>query len=186
VGNFQNFFLSRFLGVGRPLPAAGRRRRGRFFACMAARSTMRWARPFDKTAKILGLPYPADRRWKRRRRPETPRRMICRVPAAQERQRGGRIFPFGPEDGGAPAWRKPCPCRNVSASFQRAVIDILVDRTAARWRCFRENFPRANTLVVAGVSRPIRRLGAGLARLCTQEDSISAFHRPGSAPTMRR
>ena len=59
---------------------------------------------------------------------------------------------------------------DVSASFQRAVIDILVDRTQGAMAMFREHFPGANTLVVAGGVAANQAIGAGLARLCAQED----------------
>jgi N6-L-threonylcarbamoyladenine synthase len=58
---------------------------------------------------------------------------------------------------------------DVSASFQQAVIDILLDRTSSAMAMFRADFPGAATLVVAGGVAANQAISASLARLCAQE-----------------
>ena len=64
---------------------------------------------FDKTAKLLGLPYPGGPLWRKRRRMAMPNAIPCpgRCWAAQHRRATAWIFLFGIENRRPPAWCKP-------------------------------------------------------------------------------
>jgi N6-L-threonylcarbamoyladenine synthase len=95
---------------------------------------------FDKTAKLLGLAYPGGPSIEKQAKDgdagliALPRPMLGR---------DGADFSFS---GLKTAVRqvvmeqKPRAC-DVAASFQRAVVDILVDRSAAAMAMFRRDFP---------------------------------------------
>jgi N6-L-threonylcarbamoyladenine synthase len=66
--------------------------------------------------------------------------------------------------------RNDVSVEDVSASFQKAVIDILLDRTTRAMAMFRADFPGKATLVVAGGVAANQAIGAGLGELCAQEN----------------
>ena len=68
--------------------------------------------------------------------------------------------------------QKEVNVEDVSASFQKAVIDILSNRTVSAMAMFRADFPDANSLVVAGGVAANQAIGAALARLCAEEDFV--------------
>ncbi len=126
---------------------------------------------FDKIAKMLSLPYPGGPSVEREaekgdpERFEFPRPMAGR--AAPDFSLSGlktavrvlaeRIAPLSDQD-----------VRDICASFQAAIVDVVVDRTRAGMRACRAAGIRPSVLVVAGgvaANGPIRR---GLTRLATE------------------
>lgn len=126
---------------------------------------------FDKIAKMLGLPYPGG---------PSVEREAARGDAERfdfPRPMSGRSSPDFSLSGLKTAVRlvaeriAPLSDRDVCdlcASFQAAVVDVLVDRTRAGLRACRAAGVVPLTLVVAGgvaANQPVRR---GLARLATE------------------
>lgn len=126
---------------------------------------------FDKIAKMLGLPYPGGPSVEREaekgdsERFEFPRPMTGRPGAdfslsglkTAVRLVAERIAPLSDRD-----------VADLCASFQAAVVDVLVDRTRAGLRACRAADIAPTALVVAGgvaANQPIRR---GLTRLATE------------------
>ena len=145
---------------------------------------------FDKTAKLLGLPYPggpsveAAAAQGNAKAHTLPRPLLGRPG-------DGADFSFsGLKTGGSPVgeWRTlDVNAEDVSASFQAAVIaEILADRTAMAMKRFREDFG-SGALVVAGGVAANQAIGAlPQAAGGLKTDLRSIFRRPGSAQTMRR
>ena len=128
---------------------------------------------FDKTAKLMGLPYPGGpnieafaSRGNAKRFP-LPRPMLGRAgadfsfsglkTAVRQVVRGDAFQPGDEAD--------------LAASFQAAVIATLADRTKAAMAMFRRDFPTAPTppLVVAGGVAANRAIRGALAALCAAE-----------------
>jgi N6-L-threonylcarbamoyladenine synthase len=128
---------------------------------------------FDKTAKILGLPYPGGPAVETAALNGNPKAYELPRPLLGRRKDGnGRAdFSFS---GLKTAVRQLAESRpgieDVSASFQAAVIDILTDRTRIAMDLFRGDFPQGRTLVVAGGVAANQAIGKSLARLCERED----------------
>ena len=106
---------------------------------------------FDKVAKLLKLPYPGGPRVEALAATGNPKRYQLPRPL---RGREGANFSFS---GLKTAVRLQVDAGDVdvadmAASFQRAVIDILTDRTAAAMARFKSDFPEARSpaLVLAG------------------------------------
>ncbi len=106
---------------------------------------------FDKTAKLLGLPYPGGPRIEVLARDGNPARYTLPRPM---RGRAGADFSFS---GLKTAVRQLIQTgdvdqADVAASFQAAVIDILIDRATAAMAMFRRDFPDepAPAFVVGG------------------------------------
>lgn len=125
---------------------------------------------FDKTAKLLGLPYPGGPRIEILARDGDPRRYPLPRPM---RGREGADFSFS---GLKTAVRQLVHAEAVNpadaaASFQAAVVDILKDRTAAAMVMFRRDFPHAEgaAFVVAGGVAANGAIRAALAGLAQQE-----------------
>jgi N6-L-threonylcarbamoyladenine synthase len=106
---------------------------------------------FDKVAKLLGLPYPGGPRIEQLAATGNPKAYALPRPL---RGRAGADFSFSglktavrliADTGAANA-------ADLAASFQRAVVDILTDRTGAAIKRFRDDFPEAQApaLVLAG------------------------------------
>jgi N6-L-threonylcarbamoyladenine synthase len=126
---------------------------------------------FDKVAKMLSLPYPGG--------PAVEREAEGGDPSAFDfpRPMFGRPEPDFSLSGLKTAVRLKATqiaplsdqaVRDLCASFQAAVVDLLVDRTRAGLRAFRQRFGKPTALVVAGgvaANGPIRR---GLTRLATE------------------
>ena len=126
---------------------------------------------FDKTAKMLGLPYPGGPNVEKAAEKGDPARFAFPRPmqgAAQPdfsfsglktavRQAAGAIAPLAEQD-----------VRDICASFQAAVADALADRVSRALRRFRAEFPeqREPALVVAGGVAANRALKATLEALC--------------------
>lgn len=126
---------------------------------------------FDKIAKMLGLAYPGGPSVEREAEKGDPERFEFPRPMA------GRPNPDFSLSGLKTAVRlvaeriAPLSDRDVTdlcASFQAAVVDVLVDRTRAGLRACRGAGIMPTTLVVAGgvaANQPIRR---GLTRFATE------------------
>ena len=98
---------------------------------------------FDKTAKLLRLPYPGGPNIEKAAQNGNERRYALPRPM---RGREGADFSFS---GLKTAVRQivqeqEADANDVAASFQRAVVDILLDRTRAAMRMFKDDFPDAH------------------------------------------
>jgi N6-L-threonylcarbamoyladenine synthase len=148
---------------------------------------------FDKVGKMLGLPFPGGPNVEKeaeRGNPERfdlPRPMQGRLEPnfslsglkTAVRLAADHIAPVGPQD-----------VADLCASFQAAVVDVVVERTRAGLRVFRERFGIPQALVAAGgvgANQPIRRalqrlsFEAGLKlvipppKLCTDNGAMIAW-----------
>ncbi|WP_406855428.1 tRNA (adenosine(37)-N6)-threonylcarbamoyltransferase complex transferase subunit TsaD [Alsobacter sp. KACC 23698] len=148
---------------------------------------------FDKTAKLLGLPYPGGPQVEREAERGDPERFALPRPMAGRptadfslsglktavRIEAERIAPLTATD-----------VADLCASFQAAVVDVVVDRTRVALRLFGERAGKPNALVVAGgvaanqaVRRALQRLAseAGLRlaapplELCTDNGAMIAW-----------
>lgn len=122
---------------------------------------------FDKAAKMLGLPYPGGPHVEQRALEGDPERF--RLP----RPMLGRPTPDFSLSGLKTAVRlaaeSVAPLNSVDvadlcASFQAAVVDVVVDRTRVAMRLFREQFGAPTALVVAGGVAANGAIRRGLAR----------------------
>jgi N6-L-threonylcarbamoyladenine synthase len=129
---------------------------------------------FDKVAKLLGLPYPGGPQVEKLAEAGNPRAYELPRPLLARNRRDGADFSFsGLKTAVRLLTERQQPrTEDVCASFQAAVIDILIDRTALAMRMFRRDFPQAaqRRLVVAGGVAANRAIGSALARLCAEEN----------------
>ncbi|RVA21859.1 tRNA (adenosine(37)-N6)-threonylcarbamoyltransferase complex transferase subunit TsaD, partial [Mesorhizobium sp. M7D.F.Ca.US.004.03.1.1] len=130
---------------------------------------------FDKTAKMLGLPYPGGPNVEKAAQAGNASRFAFPRPmkgSAQPdfsfsglktavRQAATAIAPLSDQD-----------VADICASFQVAVADALADRVSRALTRFRETFPDARNpaLVVAGGVAANRTIKAMLERLCAEAD----------------
>ncbi|RCS22423.1 tRNA (adenosine(37)-N6)-threonylcarbamoyltransferase complex transferase subunit TsaD [Phyllobacterium salinisoli] len=128
---------------------------------------------FDKTAKLLGLPYPGGPAVEKAAQSGDPRRFALPRPLKGEarldfsfsglktavRQVATELVPLGDQD-----------VADICASFQAAVADTLADRVSRSLARFRESFPEIAepTLVVAGGVAANKALRGGLETLCAK------------------
>jgi len=136
---------------------------------------------FDKTAKILGLPYPGGPQVERAARGGNPRAFdLPRPLVTGHNVRKTADFSFSGLKTAIRQLRErgDVDVADVSASFQAAVIDILTDRTAIAMRQFRKDFPGGNVLVVAGGVAANQAIGAALAGLCAREGFVTRIPPP--------
>ncbi len=128
---------------------------------------------FDKTAKLLGLPYPGGPAVERAAAAGDPRRFALPRPLKGEarpdfsfsglktavRQAASAIAPLSDKD-----------VADICASFQQAIVETLQDRVVRSLVRFRETFPGAAqpALVVAGGVAANRAIRAALDELCRQ------------------
>jgi N6-L-threonylcarbamoyladenine synthase len=148
---------------------------------------------FDKVGKMLGLPYPGGPNVEREAEKGNPERFDLPRPMLGRpepnfslsglktaiRIAADHIAPLSPED-----------VSDLCASFQAAVIDVIVERTRMGLRVFRERFGHPQALVAAGgvganqsIRRALQRLAfeAGLRlvvpppRLCTDNGAMIAW-----------
>ena len=131
---------------------------------------------FDKTAKILGLPYPGGPAVEDAAKRGNPKAHDLPRPL---KGRAGADFSFSGlktavrqlvQDGQAST-------ENVSASFQAAVIDILRDRCRIAMEMFRGDFPGTplpenHVMVVAGGVAANKAIGTALAQMCREEGFV--------------
>jgi N6-L-threonylcarbamoyladenine synthase len=101
---------------------------------------------FDKTAKLLGLGFPGGPAVERAARERGSQGGAAAAPAGRL-GRAAFLLRRPQERGAARARRgRSTSAEDIAASFQQAVVDCLVDRTA---RALRRR-PGATALVVAG------------------------------------
>ncbi|PWL19650.1 tRNA (adenosine(37)-N6)-threonylcarbamoyltransferase complex transferase subunit TsaD [Falsochrobactrum shanghaiense] len=126
---------------------------------------------FDKTAKLLGLPYPGGPAVERMALQGDPKRFALPRPLKGEarldfsfsglktavRQTASEIAPLSDQD-----------VADICASFQEAVADTLSDRVKRSLERFKDEYPdcAAPSLVVAGGVAANKRLRAALEALC--------------------
>jgi len=136
---------------------------------------------FDKTAKILGLPYPGGPAVEDAAKTGNPRAYDLPRPLLHKKHggRAGADFSFsGLKTALRQLAQDKIDIADASASFQAAVIDILCDRTRIAMAMFRSDFPGANRLVVAGGVAANQAIGAALARLSQDEGFITRIPPP--------
>jgi len=126
---------------------------------------------FDKTAKLLGLPYPGGPAIEELAKDgdplrfALPRPMIGRQTAdfslsglkTATRLAAQSIAPLRPID-----------IADLCASFQAAIVDIVEDRIRVGLRLFRESAGAAQALVIAGGVAANGAIREALARFCVQ------------------
>ncbi|HKX65115.1 MAG TPA: tRNA (adenosine(37)-N6)-threonylcarbamoyltransferase complex transferase subunit TsaD [Rhizomicrobium sp.] len=129
---------------------------------------------FDKTAKILGLPYPggpaveATAKSGNAKAYDLPRPLLNRRDLSRHERAD---FSFsGLKTALRQIAQKDVNVADASASFQAAVIDILCDRSRIAMELFRRDFPHRNTFVVAGGVAANQAIGTALAQLCKAQD----------------
>ncbi len=124
---------------------------------------------FDKVAKLLGLPYPGGPRVEVEAqngdpaRFDLPRPMLTRQKPdfslsglkTAVRLTAERAAPLSDQD-----------VADLCASFQAAVVDVIVDRTRMGLRQFRTMFGHPNALVVAGGVASNQTIRRSLVRFC--------------------
>ncbi len=126
---------------------------------------------FDKTAKLIGLPYPGGPNVEKAARRGNPARFAFPRPLKGEkrpdfsfsglktavRQAATAIAPLSPAD-----------VDDISASFQKAIVETLSDRVSRSLDRFREEFPAIArpALVVAGGVAANMAIRAALDALC--------------------
>ncbi|MBC8716473.1 tRNA (adenosine(37)-N6)-threonylcarbamoyltransferase complex transferase subunit TsaD [Ochrobactrum sp. Marseille-Q0166] len=128
---------------------------------------------FDKTAKLLGLPYPGGPAVERMALKGDPKRFPLPRPLKGEarldfsfsglktavRQTATELAPLSDQD-----------VSDICASFQDAVADTLSDRVKRSLERFKEEFPDCDTpsLIVAGGVAANKTLRASLEKLCAK------------------
>jgi N6-L-threonylcarbamoyladenine synthase len=126
---------------------------------------------FDKTAKLLGLPYPggpaleAAARGGDPLRFALPRPMLGR-PTADFSLSGLKTATRLAAQSIAPL--RPGDIADLSASFQAAIVDVVEDRIRVGLRLFREKSGAAQALVIAGGVAANGAIREALARFCAQ------------------
>lgn len=124
---------------------------------------------FDKVAKMLGLAYPGGPKVEKRARTGDPQRFTFPRPMQ------GRAKPDFSFSGLKTAVRmeteRMAPLTNtdiddICASFQAAVVDVMVDRTRMGLRAFRERCGAPTALVVAGGVAANSGIRGALQRYC--------------------
>jgi N6-L-threonylcarbamoyladenine synthase len=126
---------------------------------------------FDKTAKLMGLPYPGGPRVEALARNGNAKRYPLPRPMLG---REGSDFSFS---GLKTAVRqvvqegdyKEGDAADLAASFQSAVIDSLIDRVRHAMRRFRSEFPGAQSFVIAGGVAANKAIGDALKNLAAGE-----------------
>jgi N6-L-threonylcarbamoyladenine synthase len=133
---------------------------------------------FDKTAKILGLPYPGGPQVEQAAKSGNPGAFdLPRPLVSGHNARKSADFSFS---GLKTALRQLAApdVADACASFQAAVIDILRDRSRIAMQMFRRDFPHGNMLVVAGGVAANQAIGAALERLCGDEGFVTRIPPP--------
>jgi len=125
---------------------------------------------FDKTAKLLGLDYPGGPAVERLAAAGDSRKLPLPRPMLG---RNNADFSFsGLKTAVAQAIREPNRffAADIAASFQHAVVEIVLDRTKFAFRRFRMEYPQAHyRFVIAGGVAANRTLRNALTELCAAE-----------------
>ena len=142
---------------------------------------------FDKTAKLLGLPYPggpAVEKCAQKGNPrayDLPRPLLNRRTDGRDdkRNEGRADFSFsGLKTAVRQLVQGPVNIDDISASFQAAVIDILCDRSRLAMAMFRRDFPAAKNFVVAGGVAANQAIGKALTGLSDEEGFLTHIPPP--------
>jgi N6-L-threonylcarbamoyladenine synthase len=138
---------------------------------------------FDKTAKLLGLSYPGGPAVEKLAQNGDGKRFSLPRPL---RGRGVADFSFS---GLKTAVRqiakgedfKEADRADLAASFQRAVLDILMDRARIAMEMFAKDFPNETTpdFVVAGGVAANRAIGEAIQKLCDENGFLKKIPPPG-------
>jgi N6-L-threonylcarbamoyladenine synthase len=126
---------------------------------------------FDKTAKLLGLPYPGGPALEAAAkngdplRFALPRPMLGR-PTADFSLSGLKTATRLAAQAHAPL--RPADVADLCASFQAAIVDVIEDRIRVGLRLFREKAGAAQALVIAGGVAANGAIRQALARFCAQ------------------
>ncbi|MGD0722231.1 MAG: tRNA (adenosine(37)-N6)-threonylcarbamoyltransferase complex transferase subunit TsaD [Roseiarcus sp.] len=126
---------------------------------------------FDKTAKLLGLPYPggpaieANARTGDPTRFALPRPLLGR-PEADFSLSGLKTATRLAAEGAAPL--RPSDVADLCASFQAAVVDVIEDRMRVGLRLFRARAGAPQAVVIAGGVAANGAIRDALARFCMQ------------------
>ncbi len=124
---------------------------------------------FDKIAKLLGLPYPGGPLVERHAADGDPERFVFPRPMM------GRPKPDFSLSGLKTAVRieseKAAPLtatdvNDLCASFQAAVVDMIIDRVRVATKLFREKFGACETIVAAGGVASNDAIRRAMARYC--------------------
>ena len=134
---------------------------------------------FDKTAKILGLPYPGGPAVEHAAKTGNSRAYDLPRPLLNRRDDTRADFSFsGLKTAVRQLAQRNISIEDASASFQAAVIDILCDRSRLAMAMFRRDFPGANTFVLAGGVAANQAIGTALTRLCKEEGFVTRIPPP--------
>ncbi len=130
---------------------------------------------FDKTAKLMGLPYPGGPQLARLAEQGTPGRYRFARPMTD---RPGLDFSFsGLKTQVLLAWRDSDQGEQTRADIARGFEDAVVDTLAIK--CGRAlDAAGSDTLVIAGGVGANRRLRAKLQEMCAQRGGRACFPRP--------
>ena len=126
---------------------------------------------FDKVGKLLGLPYPGGPNVEKAARDGDPERFALPRPMfgrpdpdfslsglkTAVRNEAAKIAPLTKTD-----------IADLCASFQAAVVDVIIDRTRAALRVSREAGSKPTALVVAGGVAANGGVRRALARFCSE------------------
>jgi N6-L-threonylcarbamoyladenine synthase len=135
---------------------------------------------FDKTAKILGLPYPGGPQVEAAARTGNSRAYALPRPLVTgHNARASADFSFsGLKTALRQLAERDISVADASASFQAAVIDILCDRTRIAMQMFRRDFETGNVLVVAGGVAANQAIGTALDELARREGFVTRIPPP--------
>ena len=117
---------------------------------------------FDKTARVLGLPYPGGPHVDKLSKIGNP--LAVQFPKAKM---GGLDFSFSGLKTAVLQYRQKNPTakvEDIAASFQKAVVDVLVEKTVAA--CEQAGY---NTIVLAGGVACNNGLRAGMETACKEK-----------------
>jgi N6-L-threonylcarbamoyladenine synthase len=127
---------------------------------------------FDKTAKLLGLPYPGGPAIEALARKGDAKRFA--LPRPMLGREGADFSLSGLKTAVRQIVRNESFTESakadLAASFQAAILDVLVDRTKAACKRFRSEFQGGHSLVVAGGVAANGAIRAALAALCEHEE----------------
>ena len=125
---------------------------------------------FDKAAKILGLPYPGGPKIETLARDGNAKKIVLPRPLLG---RAGADFSFAGLKTALRqvAERSHFAKADLAASFQAAVVDVLIDRSCAAMAMFARDFSDCAEpkFVIAGGVASNRAIGAALGALATRE-----------------
>ena len=130
---------------------------------------------FDKTAKLLGLGYPGGPEVENEAQKGDPERFILPRPMLGRaeadfslsglktalRIEAEKVAPLSDQD-----------VADLCASFQQAVVDVVIDRLHAGLRLFREHFGGPTALVVAGGVAANQSIRRALHRVAVEQGTV--------------